>query len=482
VVFGSGRAPGVASSLAFALRTFAARPYASSALGAGVVLSLPGVCCGIGLLMAPWLLCELLSLQISEGRGEPVTRSASWFGACAIQLGAVLLMLSVAWIVWIGLGTENATGAEGVPLPQELTPALSGVGFALLSVPLSLVFVLPFIHAPLILIDRRGSLGGAVLESARLTAEAGVLRHLWLSLTAHALQGAPLLAVVAIGVWVAPEPLPLWALLCLPLMAVSVALGQGMLVGAYRPLRAELTPPSAARPEGRAPAPLTAAWVLLVMAPLLSFALLGASLVRPSQLTAGALPSGGETLIDERLPGDGSGLSLQPRGTTLYIEADVYGGRVRASDGGGTGRLPLPTGQPIEALRVVRRGDLYGVELRQAGRSHHCWVDRAGVRLDDHLPARLASRLPSWALGLLLLSLLTTAATMLPVLAGLARMRRFSARAQEGAGATPPADAVAEFRRRTIARATWTALLLSPLSLSALYFALGAFLGFQLGW
>jgi hypothetical protein len=151
----------------------------------------------------------------------------------------------------------------------------------------SLGFVLPFLYAPLILVEGRGGVGASVLESARLVAREGALPHFALSLTANAVQVAPLLIAVLSASWFSQsDSAPLWALLSLPLLALSVPLGQGMLVAAYVERRAELADLRRTRLAGRPPRGLIAAWLMITAAPLLSFSMLGASCVRPSRVPA----------------------------------------------------------------------------------------------------------------------------------------------------------------------------------------------------
>jgi hypothetical protein len=426
------------------------------ALGAAIVLALVAVCFGIGVLLAPWLLCELLALQLGEALGRPIARSRSWVAASAVLLGAVLLTASVGWLTGLGLG-DDAAGAA--------LRAHEGSLLALASAVVSLVFVLPFLYAPLVSIEAGVGLGAAVLESARLVSRGGVLRHLVLSLSAHAVSVAPplLAACVALSSSQA-ESAPTWAALSLPLLSLTVPLGQGMVVSAYAERRESFARARVAGQSPRPPRALLALWVLLVAAPLLSsFSLLGVSFVRPSRLAEEPLPDGGETIAAfARLRGEAR---VQPPDTALEIRAGTTGVEVVTSDGGGVGHLPLRSRAPIEALRVVRVRDSYGIELVQAGRAYSTVIDRSGVRLDDDPRARLLDRVPSWALLLMLLSLLSTAALLLPVLAALGELRRSSDH-------EPVSEALSQRRMRTLARSSYAAAALVPLAALSLYWAL----------
>jgi hypothetical protein len=215
--------PKLGSCLRQSLQLLLGRSAATIALGAAIVLSLVSICFGIGVLMTPWLLCELLALQLAEALGHPLPRSRAWIGACAILFGAVLLTASVGWLTWLGLGTDAAPleSQQGTALALALRP---GGLLAVASAFASLVFVLPFLYAPMIVIEGRASLGGAVLESARVVAGGGVLPHLLLSLVANIVQASPLLiAALSASVLSEHDSTGLWALLSLPLLSSSAA-------------------------------------------------------------------------------------------------------------------------------------------------------------------------------------------------------------------------------------------------------------------
>jgi hypothetical protein len=83
-------------------------------------------------------------------------------------------------------------------------------------------------------------------------------------------------------------------------------------------------------------------------------------------------------------------------GTTLAIHVDDRRVEVLASDGEGTA---ISLNGPVDRVRVLRQRDVYAIEAH-AGRASWVWhVDRAGVRVDDAIAARLLGRLPGWALG-----------------------------------------------------------------------------------
>jgi hypothetical protein len=479
---GSTHAPGppqLLTSFAGSARLLRARPLATIALGAGIVLALLSVCCGIGVVMAPWLLCELLALQLAQGTERAVPHRRAWISAGMILLGAVLLTASVGWLSWLGLGTGDAQpGADAPEIGLLARMAGTGSLLAAASALVALLFVLPFLYAPLILLEARAGLGGAVLESARLVARGGVLAHIVLSLVVNVVQVLPaLLAALTASLLVQDELAPIWVLFSLPLLSLSVPLGQGMLVSAYVERSAELTavPTAALRAEAswRPARRLLALWALLVVAPALSFALLGASLVRPSRLVPGRVPDAAEAVATLR-PIAGV-RRVHPPGTALEIEVSPRAVTISASDGGGAGRLPLRTDAPIRALRIVRVRERYGLELMQGGQPFVTWIDRAGVRQDDDLRARLLDRIPTWALLVMLASLLSTASVLLPVLASLAELRRRFARA--GSDGAARDDALPAERRRITRRWFAAALVLMPLAALSLYWGARSLIG-----
>jgi len=456
---------GVGRSLRQSWGLLRARPGVMIALGGGVVLSLISVCCGIGVVMAPWLLCELVALQLAETQGRPVERNRSWVGAGLILLGAVMLTASVGWLTWLGLGTD-ATQFAATARSMTMR-VVDGAGLvATASALVSLVFVLPFVYAPLILLEARANFGDAILESARLTDLGGASRSFGLSLAANIVQLSPVLAAgVGAAIVARDDVWPLLVLLSVPLLSLSVPLGQGMLVSAYAELREDVADQSRTRLAGRPPGALVVTWIVIAAAPVLSFGMLGASLVRPSRMSEGQLPTSKSESVAAFAPLIGQ-QRVHPPSTALEIVVDAKSARVVASDGGGAGKLPLRSAAPIEGLRVVRVRERFGIELSQNGQASVTWIDGAGVRLDDDLRARLLDHVPSWALLAMLASLFATASALLPVLAALAELRRLYTLQP---GERPAPSELSRVRRRTLRRALIAAVVLTPLAVLSLY-------------
>jgi hypothetical protein len=313
------------------------------------------------------------------------------------------------------------------------------------------------------------SLSHAVLESARIVRNSGALSQLALSCVANLVQVSPLLLGSLLAhTLIGPGHGSLWALAGLPLMAVTVPLGQGMIAWSF----AQLSAPVQARNEAASRPALhgrarTAAlvWSALLVAPLIAFGALGASLVRPSRVLAGDAPPGAEpmgTLVTRQ---ERTGIVV-PR-TALTVRADKRNVRVEASDGGGAGRLPLRIRAPIDRVTVSRTRDRYAVVIVQ-GREHSvAFVDRAGVRLDDDLRARLADRVSQLELALMLLGLLLTATAQLPLLSTAGRLLR----------TLPAGEAGALALERGANKALLLGLLLAPLSAWSVWRAFAALIG-----
>jgi hypothetical protein len=136
-----------------------------------------------------------------------------------------------------------------------------------------------------------------------------------------------------------------------------------------------------------------------------------------------------------------------------------------AADGGGTGELRLRDVGAVTRVRVVRVRDTFAIEVRQGRTSSLTFIDRAGVRLDDDLRARLSDRVSGrGALFVLLFPFVATLWTV-PVLHRLGRVqlafRKYPDRR--------PGEAVLDSAlRRSVQRTRLFVALLLPLDLFAL--------------
>lgn len=450
-----------------------ARPIASLSLGAAVVLSLLSVCCVLGLFTTPWFMCELFALQIALCTGQNVTRAASYIPAGAILLGAVLMVSAVAALSLLGAGTSMST--EPLPLDSLGAVLRSGGVAALLSSVVALTVVVPLLYAPLFLIEQRTSFDLALVESVRLMVARGVLASLRLSLCAHLLQVSPLLLGALAARLIDPAQAAWFALGATPFLCASVPLGQGMIVCDYVQQRERVSHPdgllSCAPGETLPHSAQRCArgWGLLISLPIASLLLLELSLWRPSHIPQGSAPQG-ETVATLQ-PHDARLARVLLPDTALEVAASTHEVRVAASDGGGAGMLPLPAASAIERVNVVRVRDAFAIEVLTGGGSYVTSIDRAGVRLDDDLRARLLDRVSPLQLVLFLCTLLATGLASVPVLYSLGRVRR-GYRLPEGE--RPSREILSREHARSLRRARNLAILLLPLGLACLTMALVA--------
>lgn len=377
------------------LSTLRLSPWISIALGAAVVISLCAVCGGVGLLLAPWFVCELLAVQL-EARGRTVrSRGPDWMLAGLVILGMVLVVACAGWLSALGFGPDVASAdAASAPLPWPET--LRRVGLISGALALVVAFTAPFLHAPLILLDRGGRLGGALLESAALMRRTGVLPHLGLSFLAQALCLSPaLLSAMVVARTMERAATPLGILLALPLLPLTIPLGLGMVTAAYVQHEPVLGDRRRAQRQPPLPAFHRAILITVVVAPLSGLALIGASALLPAAPLDFAAPPGEEIVAGE--PGD----VLRVPGTSLEVTAPDGAIRVVA---GLEEPLVVPWG-PIASVRVVRLVGAYAVEVRAPGSDvrAHVQVDEAGTRVDDSVRSRLESHITSWILAAFLL-------------------------------------------------------------------------------
>lgn len=464
------RALAPAAALRGSLRLLRARPGAILSVATALLTSMFAVCCGMGVLAAPWFMCELFALQIGAATGATVARSSAWLAAGLVQMLAVLVLCSLAFLTLLGLGPDVLLGGamEGSRTADarliETLGLLFGAGGS------AVALVVHFEYAPAILIDRGGSLAGALLESARLVDQSGPLRTWLTSVTAHGLQLAPPLAglVLAIShgtlastVW--------WSLLLLPLLALCVALGQGMVVTSYLALRERLVEPARVPKEvGRLSALI---WFMLLVLVLLGPLLATGSLFKPARVGQGALPESAHVIRTLTITAEERELYLPDTALRLALSAQRV--RVLASDGGGAGTLPLPP-RKIERVRVARdrapglRSELaFAIEVQlQGGITLLSWIDDAGVRLDDSLSRRFAQRMPGLTALLLLACVLGAAIWIGVLLPRLARIRHALASGQQASNGA------------AFERASWRAVFwLSPAALGSLALGIRTLLG-----
>jgi hypothetical protein len=328
--------------------------------------------------------------------------------------------------------------------PTALSPG--GVAAALLGSAAAWLLVAPLMYAPLMLLEHTVTPELALAKSAQITLQTGVVAHARLAFAVFCLQHAPLL----LGAWlisVDDARAAVWALCLAPLLCVSVPLGQGMLVAAYVQVSerdvASVAPPSPFRRWVRV-------WALLIVLPVVSLMLLELSLSRPSRIAAASGESAPKGEVLGTFVPTESEQSLELPASALSVRYSVKQVSVVASDGGGVGPLPLAAADPIKRVRVVRVRDAFAIELLQGGETYLTHIDRAGVRLDDDLPARLRDRSQPWQWLYLLWTLLFTVLSSVPVLADLADAPPLPAASVQG-----PAPALRRARILAILLLPW---------------------------
>ncbi|AKF03622.1 hypothetical protein [Sandaracinus amylolyticus] len=372
-------------------------PGISVALGAAIVLSLCATCTGLGAIVGPWFVCELYGVQIAAATGIARPRTSAWIRAAAIVLATVVIVALTGWLAALGFGPDVAT-ADAAEEPLPWPEALRRVGLITGSVILAVGFIAPFLYAPLVLIDRGGRIGGAVVESAWLASRGGALRHLALTFVVFFLQLSPaLIAAMIVARTFERAATPLGLLGALPLMTITIPLGQAWTTAAYLERRALLAAPRAVQVRGPVPRSLVALLALDVLAPVLALAMLGLTALRPSTPAESDAPPG-TTLIERDVQDERARIVVPDTTITVVVEGRELIVRAGDGDADGAGRLPRAWPSAIEQVRVVRARDVYAIVIEAGDRVFHTRVDGAGMRVDDSIRRRLEQHVPTWAL------------------------------------------------------------------------------------
>jgi hypothetical protein len=380
------------------LRVFRGSPWIFLGLGSAVVISLCAVCGGIGLLLAPWFVCELLSLQLEALERSVRPRGREWVLACVVVLGMVLVVASAGWLAALGFGPDVAS-ADSASAPLPWPEALRRVLLIAVALALAVAFTAPFLHAPLVLLSRGGRLGAALLESASLMRQSGALPHLMLSFLAQALCLSPaLLSAIVVARTFERAATPLGILAALPLLPLSIPLGLGMVSSAYVQHEPALGDAHLAQQQPSLPLLHRALLITNVVAPLIGLALIGASALLPAGPLPGPAPTG-EVVASLTPSASRDASSLRVPDTSLEVSVTSDALRVVS---GLEEPLVLPWPAPIEELRVVRLAQRYAIEIRSE-RWHHVEIDAAGTRVDGSVRQRLIRHLSGWVLLLFLL-------------------------------------------------------------------------------
>lgn len=371
-----------------------AHPVVSLSIGAAVVLTLLAVPTGLGALLAPWFVCELFAVQLAMRGETPQARGRGWASAALVVFFTVVVIAIAGWIAALGFGPDFTTADRSLaplPWPEALRRGLLVAGTLALAVAAGT----PFVYAPLVLLDRGGRLGGACLESAALVRRGGALRHYALAFFAYLLSLSPaLVSMILVARTVERAATPLGALVALPLLPASIPLGLGLVTVAYLAQRDALPEAHVVRAGGALPRPLVAFLSAVSLAPLVGLLLMAIAGVVPSRPARGTLADDAQLIVD--VP---ARAHIDVPRTTLEIDIDGARAAVFAGDHDGVGRLPPVFAAPIAHVRVSRHGDDFAIELTpERGAAHVVRVDRAGLRVDDSVEARLRSRSPDGVL------------------------------------------------------------------------------------
>lgn len=373
------------------LRMVRVHPVVSLSIGSAVVLLLVAVPTGLGALLAPWFVCELFAVQLAMLGESPQPRGRGWGAAALVVFFTVVVIAIAGWIAAVGFGPDFTTADRALvplPWPEALRRGLLVAGTLALAVAAGT----PFIYAPLVLLDRGGRLGGACLESAALVRRGGALRHYALAFFAYLLSLSPaLVSMIVVARTVERAATPLGALVALPLLPASIPLGLGLVTHAYLAQRSALPEQHLVRVSGVLPRGLVAFLSVVSLAPLVGLLLMAVAGVVPSRPPVGTLPEDARVIVDTP-----ARLRIDVPETTLEIELAGADASVFAGDHDGVGALPTMFTTAIEHVRVGRRGDDFAIELTPRGTepSRVVRVDRAGLRVDDSVEARLRSRSP----------------------------------------------------------------------------------------
>lgn len=430
-----------------------AHPVIGGALGSAIVLSICSMCTGVGLLAAPWFVCELLAVQLAtEGRAV-VPRGRPWIVASGVVLVMLLVAAGAGWLASFWFGPDWMIDPDE-PLPWPDT--LRRIGLVFGASTTAALFLAPFVHAPLILLDRGGRLGGALVESASFVHSTGRARHFVISAGAQVLALSPaLLAAMFFARTFERAATPFGMLAALPLMPVSIALGLGLVTAAYvenAPLLGD-----ARRAQRLEPLPPAHRFVLgvVVLGPLAGLLMIGGSAFLPARPVRAAAPPGTEVAV--LTPGPSGEARVWVDGTSLEVR--VHGRRLAVAAGAEPVlEIPVAWSEPLTLVRVVYVRDDYAIEARTTTEAWHVRVDRAGTRVDDSVRRRLESQIPGWVLAMFVAGFAVVAGWAIYAIAPLGVARARAAR-EPGAREVDAQARVTAFRR---------ALALVPFALATL--------------
>ncbi|MFO0708510.1 MAG: hypothetical protein U0353_01650 [Sandaracinus sp.] len=368
-------------------------PWVMLALGFALVLAVASTFTGLGLVLVPWFVCELIALALGAS-GVPLRpRGLAWVQAALMVLASGVLFGSVVILAALVFGPDLVTVDRGAVLPWDQS-LLRMAGIVAISL-VSLAYVLPFVHVPAILVERGGPFGTAVLESMLLVRRVGVLASFRLVLVAASFALLPaIVAAMVAARWIDRASTPLGVLASAPLLLFSLPVGLGVLAQGYL-LARHLLP--ARHLVHRA----KLAWTTLVflalgvLAPVAGLVLLLVACALPAPLLHGAPPADAVELASF-----GEGEHLVPS-STLRLRVAPERVSVRPAIDDEDIVLSTPASRrgarPLTRVVVHAAGDLYVIELwSRARREGHALVTGSGLRVDDTVHRALDERMGVW--------------------------------------------------------------------------------------
>ena len=385
--FGRQEARVTRNALMRSLTLARVHPWIVLSLGFALVFALAAMFTGVGFALFPWFACELFALSLSASGIATQPRGLTWLKAASITLTACVLFGSVVLLAGLVFGPDVASVDRALVLP----PLEAGVRvLAIVAISLIAVFfALPFLHVPMILLERDGPIGTAVLESVLLVRRAGIASSFRLVLAAavFALLPATLSAVVTARMTDRAST-PMGVVLSLPLLLFSVPFGLSLLAQGYLLERHHL-------PERRLqnltplPRTLTALLSAGVFAPVLSLALLLFACTQDAPLIRDSPPSEAVLVAAHRsdftIPTSTLRVTVSPRAVSVQPLADDVA-RVLA--------VPLNDARRVNEVRAYELDGVFLVELRAARASlGYAIFDGAGARLDDTFHRALDERM-----------------------------------------------------------------------------------------
>ncbi|GAB4207033.1 MAG: hypothetical protein OHK0013_24240 [Sandaracinaceae bacterium] len=367
-------------------------PWMTFALGVALVLAIASAFAGLGLILFPWFVCELFALALAASGVGVQPRGLAWVRAGGVVLAAAVVFASVVALAALVFGPDLASVDRAHVLPWEQAllrlAGITSIAFA------ALAYVLPFVHVPLVLLERGGPVGAAVLESLLLLRRGGAATTFRLVVVAASFTLLPAIAgAIVTARLVDRASTPVGVLASLPLLLVSVPLGLGMVAQGYLLHRHRLPARHLVRAR---PLPQSTAGLLAtaVVAPVGGLVLLLAACALPAPLLASAPPPSGVLVVEREV-----GRTFTVPGTALTLTATAERVEVAAAIEGRPTVLDTPASRtaerPIARVRVLAFADLFAVALvDETGRTEG-WalIDGSGARLDDTVHRALDERM-----------------------------------------------------------------------------------------